>query len=500
MTTETGKPMRIFCAQLATETNTFAAAPTGWSGFEAHGIYHGDASLKAPNGTGALMHVLREWIAADGHQMVESLCAFAEPSGPTLKAVYEAMREEILADLRQALPVDAVLLVLHGAMVADGYDDCEGDLLEQVRAIVGPGVPIGAELDLHCHFTECMRQHADLLLAYKEYPHTDLVERCRELYELLLRTARGEVRPRTAVFDCRMVGLWHTTPEPMRGFVQRMQALEGKNGVLSVSLGHGFPWGDVPESGAKLWVITDGDAQQAWALAQFLGQEFWSLREATRVPTLTIDEALDAALQADAGPVVLADVADNAGGGAPGDSTFILCRMLERGIGRAASGVYFDPGAVQVCSEAGVGASLALRIGGKQGPASGDPLDLQVTVRGIEYEHSQAMFGMRAPLGTAAWVEVIDSSAGDLHLILVSLRSQVFSPDAFTGLGLDALGKRIVVLKSTQHFHAAFAPLASQVLYVSTPGAITPNFAAIAYRRRSLHYWPRVAEPHETAP
>jgi microcystin degradation protein MlrC len=488
--------MKLFAAELATETNTFSPAPTGLAAFAENGIYRGDASRLAPKGTGLMLATLRGLAEADGHAFVESVCAVAQPAGPTLRAVYERFRDEILTDLRAAMPVDAVQLFLHGAMVADGYDDCEGDLLARVREIVGPGIPIGAELDLHCHFTELMRASADLIIAYKEYPHVDAEPRCVELYGLLVRMHNGEIRPTTAVFDCRMVGLWHTTKEPMKGFVRQMQELEAQQAVLSVSFGHGFPWGDVAESGAKVWVITDDDEALAQELACKLGEEVWVTREATQTPALSVDEALDQALASSGGCFVLADVADNAGGGAPGDSTFILKRMLERKVGQAALGVFFDPAAVHVCVDAGVGAAVNLRIGGKQGVTSGDPLDLRVVVKAIRAEHDQSMFGARSPLGTAVWLQVLDESTPDLHLVVSTIRSQVFSPDAFAGLGLDAISKRVVVVKSTQHFYAEFAPHASQVLYVSTPGAISPEFKSIAYTKKSQRYWPRVANPH----
>jgi microcystin degradation protein MlrC len=489
--------MKIFVTQLATETNTFASAPTGRGGFEEYGIYRGDASIKVPETTGAFMRFMRDMIEADGHQMVESICSFAQPLGRTVRAVYEELRDQILADLQAALPVDAVQLILHGAMVADGYDDCEGDLTARVRAIVGPKVPVGVELDLHCHFTELMRVSADVIIGFKEYPHIDAELRAKELYLLLLETVAGRVRPTTAVFDCKMVGLWHTTREPMIGFVKRMQSFEGRDGVLSVSLGHGFPWGDVPESGAKLWVVTDNDAGKAQALAEQLGREFWELRDLTQAETLETDAALDRALQTwqqKGGPVVLADVADNPGGGAPGDSTFILKRLVERGIGNTVMGTFWDLGAIQICKDAGVGAVIDLRLGGKCGPSSGTPVDLRVTVRAVLADHSQGVMGVdgRSPLGASVWVE----AANGLHLVLASVRSQVFGTDALTGLGLTLVDKQLVIVKSTQHFHADFAPIASQVIYVSTPGAITPDFANIPYQARDLNYWPRVANPH----
>lgn len=490
--------MKFFIAHLATETNTFAAAPTGRGDYEEIGIYHGDASTRDPEGTGAFMRFLRDLVEADGNEVVESLCTLAQPGGRTVRHVYEALRDEILADLRAALPVDAVQLLLHGAMVAEGYDDCEGDLAAHIRAIVGPDVPIGLELDLHCHFTALMERSADVIIAFKEYPHIDTDARGRELYRILAAAAAGAVKPVTAVHDCGMVGIWHTTREPMQGFVRAMEAAEREPGVLSVSLGHGFPWGDVPEAGAKLWVVTDDDPALARAVADRLGATFWSLRDRIGPQVMDIDAALDAGLAGrvpGAGPSVLADVADNPGGGAAGDSTFILRRLLERGIGSVALGALWDLGAVHVCKAAGVGAELALRVGGKCGPASGQPVDLRVTVRAIALNHTQSALGTRERLGDCVWVE----AENGLHILLSSIRTQTYGADAFTAIGITLADKDFVVVKSTQHFHAEFAPLARQVLYVSTPGAMNFDFAAIPYRLRSLDYWPRVADPHDQA-
>ncbi len=490
--------MKLFAAHLATETNTFAAAPTGLGDFEEIGIFHGDAGVRDPEGVGAFLRYLRGLVEADGGELVESLSTLAQPGGRTVRHVYEALRDEILRDLRAALPVDAVQLLLHGAMAAEGIDDCEGDLAAAIRDIVGPGVPIGLELDLHCHFTERMRRAADVIVAFKEYPHTDTEARGAELYRILKDAARGKVRPVTAVFDCKMVGLWHTTREPMQGFVRRMQALEREPGVLSVSLGHGFPWGDVPEAGAKLWVVTDDDPELAQSLAQQLGREFWALRERIGPEVCGIDAALDAAFASAVGgldgrgPAVLADVADNPGGGAAGDSTFILRRLVERRVANSVVGAIWDLGAIHVCKGAGVGARLDLRIGGKCGPASGLPLDLRVTVRAIVPNHSQSALGVRERLGDCAWVEADNG----LHILLCSIRTQTYGLDAFTGAGISLLDKAVVVVKSTQHFYAEFAPIARKVLYVSTPGAMSFDFAAIPYRLRSPDYWPRVPDPH----
>jgi microcystin degradation protein MlrC len=483
--------MKIFIASLATETNTFSPLPTGYQTF-AETMLMRDASRRpATIGTAPVIE-WRRLGEADGHTVVESLSTFAQPAGRTIRSVYEAFRGEILDDLRRAMPVDMVLLFLHGAMVAEGYDDCEGDMLRCVRDIVGRNVVVGAELDLHCHLTEAMLANATAINMYKEYPHTDTAARAADLYRLGLAAAQGRTRPTMAMADCRMVNMWRTPVEPMRGFVDRMSAMEGKAGVLSVSFGHGFPWGDVEDVGARMLVITDNDKAKAARLAEQLAREIWDLRQQTVTPHLGVDEALDRALAASRAPVVLADVADNAGGGAPSDSTFILRRAVDRGISGVAIGSFWDPLAVRICKEAGVGADFDLRVGGKCGRASGDPVDLKVTVKATVDGHTQTgNNGGKVAMGDAVWVRADPG----IDLILNSLRTQTYAPDAFTGLGIDPTLRRIVVVKSTQHFYARFAPIASEILYVSTPGAIPPDFASIPYTKRKTPYWPRVEDP-----
>ena len=483
--------MKIFAATLATETNTFTAVPTGKGDFEVYGAYRGDGSLRSPQGIGVFHAELKKLAEPYGHTVVESIAAFAQPAGRTLRRVYEDYREQLLEDLRAALPVDAVQLYLHGAMVAQGYDDCEGDTINEVRKIVGPQVPIGVELDLHCHYTELMQISADLIICYKEYPHTDGLDRLRELYRLTVQHVAGTIRPTTAVYDCRMIGMWNTTVEPMKSFVARMQSFEGADGVLSVSLGHGFPLGDVAETGARLWVVTDNDPAKAQALAEQLGQEFWAMRHEALKPPTPLPIAI-ARIKAGAdGLIVMADVADNPGGGAMGDSNFVLQALLDAGVGNFAIGCYWDLGAVALCQSAGVGATLDLRIGGKCGPLSGTPIDLRVTVRAIVENHSQFGLNARYPCGTGVWVQADNG----IDIVLVTQRGQVLAPEVFEGLGITLSDKTLVVVKSAQHFHATFSPIAAEVIYADAPGSTAKDFKNIPYKTRSLNYWPRVENP-----
>jgi len=287
--------VKTFIASLSTETNSFSPLPTGRLSFEEAGIAHGDATKRPMEYWTGPMHIWRARAEARGWPVVESLTAHAQPAGPTVRPVYEEFRDEILRDLEAAMPVDIVLLSLHGAMIAGGYDDCEGDLIARCRVIAGPKAIIGGLLDPHCHLTEAMLTEATLLVAYKEYPHVDIPARAEDLFRLAADAAEGRTRPVMRDRDCRMICAMHTPYEPMRGFVDRMVARESAPGILSLSLAHGFPWGDHPRVGARALAITDGDAGLAQRVAGELAEELFSLRHGIMRPYPDIDGALDRA-------------------------------------------------------------------------------------------------------------------------------------------------------------------------------------------------------------
>ena len=248
--------MKLVIACMATETNTYAPMPSGWQAWKA-GQYSRQATREPANLFSSPMHEWRAMAEARGWEVIESLGAYAEPGGITPRIVYVSMRDEILADLTTHQP-DIFLISMHGAMVAEGYDDCEGDMMQRARAILGPERVIGLELDPHNHLTPAMLENATLIINYKEYPHTDAPERARELFALAVDTAIGKIRPVMRAYDCRMIGMVPTLLEPAKSFVQSMKDQEGKDGVLSVSLTHSFPmdalWSPSTRStGRALW-------------------------------------------------------------------------------------------------------------------------------------------------------------------------------------------------------------------------------------------------------
>ncbi|MGY4319241.1 M81 family metallopeptidase [Bradyrhizobium sp. JR3.5] len=399
--------MRLFAATLATETNAFSPLPTSLASYkECLFLRPGEHPQQAPLWCTEPLWVARRRAAAEGFTLIEGSCFAARPGSATRRHDYEFMRDEILGQLKAALPVDGVLLGLHGAMVSQGYDDVEGDILECVRALVGPKCVIGVELDPHCHLTIKRVKLADVIVLYKEYPHTDMVQCAEDMLDIVLKTLRGQVKPVMSLYDCRQIQFYFTTLPLMRGFVDRMRAIEGKERVLSISIGHCFPYADVPELSSRVLVVMDKDKASGDALATKIGEELVSMRGKVEPQYYSVDNGISAAIEFNDGPVAIADAADNAGAGAPSDNTTILRRLIERQVEGAAVGPIWDPIAVRLCFDVGEGAQFPLRFGGKIGPASGAPIDAMVTVVGLKRDCWQSFGPTRAELGDCAAVRV----------------------------------------------------------------------------------------------
>ena len=435
--------------------------------------------------------MLRRRAAAEALEVVEGTCAWAEPAGTLARAAYEELRDRILAELEAALPVDAVVLGLHGAMVAHGYDDCEGDILARVRRRVGQRVPIGAELDPHCHLTDRMVDAADLLVCYKEFPHTDFVERAEEVVDLTLRTARGEIRPRMSLFDCRMIASFPTSSRADAKLRRRHQGAARARTASCRSRSRTASRSATCRAWApRCWWSPTAMPSSARCWPRSWASGCSRMRGQTAPPFLGIDEGIDRALAIEGGPVVIADPSDNPGGGAPGDATAILRALIERGVRDAAIGPIWDPIAVQFCIAAGEGARLALRFAGKTGPASGQPVDAEVEIRRVVRDATQTFGQSVVDMGDCAAVRI-----GGLDIVLTTRRRQAFGTDLFGNLGIDLAAKKIVVVKSTNHFYASFAPIAKEVLYVDSGGPLPRDLRTLPFRRIERPKWPFDEQP-----
>lgn len=486
--------MRIFLAALLHETNCFSPLPTTLRSFRENGLLHrpGDVHTKAradaTQGYGDALKVFKE----RGDEVVTGLCAWAMPSGLVARQSYESLRDELLDGLDAAGQVDAVFLFLHGAMMAEGYPDCEGDLLSKMRARFGAKLPIGVLLDLHGNVSLAMVESGALLVACKEYPHTDYLPRTRELAAMLNHCVTTGRAPLCLMQRVPMVAPLGTTEDPMRSFVDSLQDMEGVNGVISISVMHGFAWSDTKDMGASIVVVhehVEAARFEAMHVATTLATRLFALRESGLSNRLPLQPAMDAALAAigQGGPVVFADSSDNPGGGAACDSTFVLQELFDRGIGNVAFGMLWDPQAALLASDAGVGARLPLRIGGKVGPQSGHPIDVSAEVLAVSSDVSQG--GLDGQVGEPMGLTVAIRVAG-IEIVINSIRQQTFSPNCFTDLGIDLSSKAIVVVKSSQHFRQCFDPIARATVYCNAPGSLNFDLTNLPYMNIRRPIWP----------
>ena len=468
--------VRFFVAMLSHETNTFSPIRTDRAQFEAHDLRYGGELLETYRSTGTCLGGMIDAAGTLDATLVPSLAATASPAGRVAKDFYAEARDRLLADLRAAGPLDGVLLDLHGAMVVEGIDDGEGDLLRAVRAAVG-ATPIAVTLDFHGNITRAMVETATLLHGYKTYPHVDMRARGHEAATRLAEVAAGRIRPTVAWRQPPLlppIAGQLTTRGPMRRLYDLADALEARAGVLTVSVFAGFPLADIHDAGLSVYVATDNDQALADRLADELTAAAWALRREFLHTALSPRDAAARALALDGGPVVLADIADNTGGGAGGDTTEILRELLRVGAKRATVACVWDPEATAACVAAGVGTTVTLAVGGKVDPTHGAPLTVTGRVRTLSdgrFVYKGPMLqGLEARVGPTAVLDV-----NDVKVILISQRRQAMDPEMIRFVGIDPLAEKILVLKSSIHYRAAFEPIARAILEVDAPGLSSSN-------------------------
>ncbi len=477
---------RAFTAVLATETNTFSPIRIDIEAFRASLLARPGEHPQTPTLCSAVVTVGRRFAQLHGWDLIEGTAAWADPAGLVARQTYEDLRDEICGQIQAQLPFDVVVIGLHGAMVADGYDDPEGDLLGRIRTLVGPDTPIIATFDPHSHLTAKRVEAADVLIAFKEFPHIDFVERAEDAWEIARRTVAGEITPTISVYDPKMIDVFPTTSEPMRHLVDDMIRRERETpDLLSLSVVHGFMAGDVPEMGSKVLAVTDANPALGQEICRDFGERLFGLRGKVRSRELTPAEAFDRAFAFEGGPVTIADMWDNPGGGTAGDATILLAEAMARKLDNIAIGSIWDPVAVQLCHVAGEGARMHLRFGAKSAPHTGAPIDAEVEiVRNIR--NAEQRFGeSHVPIGDASLIRI-----GGIEVILNSTRAQCFDTSLFSNFGVEPTDRKILVVKSTNHFHESFARVSPLILYCAA-GRPYPNDPRVTpYKKAPRDIWP----------
>ncbi len=482
--------MRIAIGQIMHETNTMFGPPTPVDEFQRQGWETGREILEEETGVRSYLGGMIEAGERHGVKIVPTFSANAHPSGTIERAAFDTMLNNLLAGIRDAGEVDAVCVSLHGAGSAEGIDDIEGTILQAIREQVGPGVPVIATLDLHCHSTDLMIENATALLTVHEYPHVDSYERGFEAVELAVRAVTGTVKPVMHLTRLPMAVAPITSFHgPARMVNERCWEWESK-GLLDVTFVHGYPHTDVPIISASVIAVADDDPDLAKRASEDVAGMIWEMREEFRSELPQPADAIREALEHDGQPVVIAEVSDNPGGGSPGSGTHLLRALIEAGVTEATFGFIYDPPTAEQAHDAGVGAEIEVEIGGKIDPANlGDAVRAKAYVKSItdgRYITTSPMGqGGERNLGKMARLVI-----GGIDVLIGSESHQTIDTGPFLLHGISVDRYKIVALKSQNHFRAGFEPIAAKIIRTDPPGWTTSNLKQLNYQRISRPIWP----------
>jgi microcystin degradation protein MlrC len=489
--------MRIAIGGISHETSTFVKTPTTLKDFETgFGLFRGQAVIDRFTGSNICAGGFIDGARKHDYELVPLLWAFAYPSGLIVRQDYEQLKQEFLQRLQTAEqtggPVDGVLLDLHGAMVVEGIDDGDGDFIAAVRNYLGPNRPIVVTQDLHGNHSQLRVDGADAIVGFDTYPHVDMAERGLEAADIIVGILRGEIHPVMALRQlplfwnviCQVTANW-----PMSELMERVHAMEARPGILSITVATGFPWADVPDMGASVIVVANGDPQLARATADELGDWIWEHRQRWTTKPVAVKDAIAQGQLIGKYPIVLADHADNTGGGSPGDSTEILRTFLELDLQDAVLLYMVDPEVVEIAHAAGVGQTVSVAVGGKSDPIQGPPVPMEAQVMALsngDFTYDGPMYaGLTGNMGRSAWLK-----QGGVSVVVVNAKEQPLGPAFARTLGIHCEQMKYIAVKSAAHFRASFGRFAETIINVDAQGIQTHDFAKLRYRKRTRAFFP----------
>lgn len=495
--------LNLLAAWLQQETNTFNVRRTGVDAFRASAFMVAGEIPATYRGTrtdwGAVFEVA-DW---QGWTVDTPLHANAVPGGILEQQAFEELAGMILEPVRSGTHFDAVLLMLHGAMVSEDCLDCEGELLRRLRNALPPGVPVVLTLDPHANVSQLMAANADAIVAYRTTPHVDQYETTVRALGLLRRIVHEDLRPKVRLYRPAVLagldsGRTISGTGPMVEALELAAKLEAATpGTLAVSVQAGFTFSDTTEVGPSIAVTSTGDAAASARIGEALCDLIWDTRAVRTVTLLPLDEAFAALARVPEGqgPVLLVDYTDNPGGGANGDGTALLARMLAEDLQNAAFFSIADPVAAAAAHAAGVGAMLAVALGGKANPQQGGgPLEVSGTVRALSdghYRRVGAYFhGTTASLGPSALLRV-----GGIDIVVCTHANQTEEREQFRLFGLKFDQLSVVGCKGMNHFRVDLEPRSRSLVFVDSGGICSPNIARLPYRHVRRPIWPLDVTP-----
>lgn len=474
---------RIAIGGILHETHTFMTTTTTLTDFTIHrDTLLLDALTGTRTGIGGMIDAApSNWI------LIPTLYASALPAGLVTAEAYTSLVNDLVDRLRAALPLDGVLLALHGAMVADDQLDPEADIVARVRSVVGDAVPVVVELDMHGNISPHLVELADVLVAYDTNPHLDLFERGRESAQILDRIMRGAIKPTAAYAQPGVLlaaQLTGTADLPLSAVHARAAEMEKDDRVICISVMGGFAYADTPFTGTSIIVTTDNQPERARQYADDLAAILRSQRDAGVMHLLSPDAAVRLARRSSS-PVILVDSADNIGGGTPGDGTDLLVAMLAHDVTDGTI-VLADAEAVATCWAAGEGAAVTLAVGGKTDDWHGQPVMVTGEVCRLSDgvftceqpdNHFAAFYGATVNMGRTAWLRV-----GGVNIILTERKTPPFDLVQLRGVGVIPEDQQMIVVKSAVAYRAAYLPIAGSIIEVDTAGLCSANLTRFPYR------------------
>lgn len=487
--------MRVAIGGISHESSTFTPVQTTRESYEERFLLEGEDILRKFDRTNTPLGGFMAGAQAHGFELIPTLFASPQPSAPTPRPLFDELLGRMLQGIAEALPLDGVLLELHGSMAVgdldapDGLGDAEGHILASVRELVGPDVPALAQLDIHSNVSQGMVSMADVLIGRETFPEIDMAARGRECADVLARIVGEGLRPTMALRQVPMVwGLNQVTAHaPMAAAIAELHRIEAQPGVVCGSIATCFFLADTPDMGASVYIVTENDQALAQAYADQLGSWIYARREAWQLELPSAREALERAQSAGRYPIILADMQDNTGGGSPGDSTGVLRAFIDMQLEDACLLYMVDPEAATRCKHAGVGARLSLEVGAKSSPLQGSPVLMEVEVVALSdgvFRYDGPMYaGLSGHMGPSAHV-VQDG----IHVLLVSRREQPFDTALARTLGLDPRQMRYICVKSSAHFRAGFESWAGAIHVVAEPSV--HSLHDLPFRRLGRELYP----------
>ncbi|AUL20485.1 microcystin degradation protein MlrC [Bordetella holmesii] len=428
----------------------------------------------------------------EGTQIVVPVAAESWPSSPTDATTYETLCNLILDEVRKG-GYDAILLDLHGAMVAKGMEDAEGALLHRLREI-DPATPIGVTLDMHANIYDDIVRNANVVTGFHTYPHVDIRESGVRAANIIARTLKGEVKPVMRWGNVPMlphIMCQGTHADPNKSLQARCIELE-QGAVLAASVFVGFPHADINQAGLSAVVCTDDNAPAATRYCDELLDAAWQRREQWVFHPQPLEPTVAHAKTLTEGPVVLLDHFDNTGSGGTMDTTAMLAEILRQELENLAFYAICDPQAAEEAAAAGVGRTITVELGGKVPmPAlkvQSAPLTVTARVKlvfdGVYLNRGPMYRGVRNDTGLTV---VLDT--GKVEIVVVSRHQEPFDINCLLSAGIDPLQKRYVVLKSRVHWRAGFSEMATDIIECTGVGVTTSDYSQIEFKhvRRPIY-------------